>query len=124
MKIAKYIILFLIFFNSGALLLQQTGVNDHLGVQISAGDNEQLESAQDSAESVNPGGSDLGTLFGFYTTITDTLGVIMNAINPGAAMLQAAVQNEAWDQIVTYSFSGMWAITGFTILEFLRGADI
>jgi hypothetical protein len=126
MKTSVYIVLFLVFFNAGGFLYTEAGVDDYLGVEFTTGDNPELERAEQQANSVSDQASGAidGTLIGLYNTVTGILATIFNAINPGAAMLKAAVASPTFDLLVNFSFAGMWVVTGITLVEFLRGVQL
>jgi len=125
MSAVRYLILFLVFFNAGGLLLQATGTADYLGIEPSTGNNDQLDEGRQSVGGAGgEGNSNDGTLFGFYRQTTDTLDVLLNAINPGKQMLQAAIPVTAAQDFITFSFAGAWALIGFKTLEFLRGVRV
>lgn len=124
MNAAKWIILFLVFFNSAGLVIADSGAGEWLGVEATTGEQEELEDARDAAEDSDPQTDDTGTLFGFYTTVGATLSAILNAINPGAELLKSAVPNATFHLLVDFSFAGMWVVTGLTALSFFRGVDL
>jgi hypothetical protein len=118
MRVSIYIVMFLVFFNGGALMLESTGAADAMGIDPAEGNDQQLEDAKEQARSPNPGSGIGGTLFGLYNSLAGTLEAILNTIMPGAEMLKA---NGFPDPIVNYLFGATPFIIGLDIIGYFRG---
>lgn len=118
MRVSVYIVMFLLFFNAGAAMLETTGVAESMGIAPSEGNDAQLEKAKQEARSPDPGSGLGGTLFGLYNSIAGTLETVLNTIFPGAEMLKA---NNFPDFVVNWAFAGMPIIVGLDIAGYFRG---
>jgi hypothetical protein len=122
MKAAKWIVLFLVFFNGGGVLVAESGIDDYLGIAPGTGSNPQLESAQGqlNSDAGDRQSTDSGTLFGFYSATSDAFGALVNAINPGAAQLKAALPYPTLHLVIDFVFAGANLVAGITVIQFLR----
>jgi len=117
MKLSIQIVLFLVFFNAGAGMIQATAVSDDLGISPETGEPDELQEAQDQADKFSAGGGLGDTLFGLISALGTALNTIVNAIFPGAAMLKNV---GIPDPIVNFLFSGMTLYVAFDMMDFLR----
>jgi len=118
MRVSVYIVLFLLFFNAGAVMLESTGIADTMGIQPAEGNSDELEDAKRAAESPDPGNGLGGTLFGLYNSLAGLLETIFDTIFPGAAMLKA---NGFPDFFITFLFSGASIVVALDIASYFRG---
>lgn len=118
MRVSIYIVMFLVFFNGGVAVLENTGAADTMGIHPAEGNDAQLEQAKEEARSPNPGSGIGATLFGLYNSLAGTLETVFNTIFPGAELLKA---NGFPDFVINYSFSGMALFVGLDTIGFFRG---
>lgn len=116
-KISMWIVVFLLFFNAGAVLMNASGTSDYLGVSPQTCTPDSLANADNTAQDFSTGGGGGSTLFGFYNQIAGMLETLFNSIFPGAAMLKCAGLP---NYIVTFLFSGLAVIPGIDLAIFLR----
>lgn len=121
MRISIYIVMFLVFFNAGAAMLETTGAAKTMGIDISEGNDERIEEAQNASRSPDPGNGVGGTLFGLYNSLAGLLETILNTIAPGAEMLKA---NGFPAFIINWSFAAMPIIIGLDIISYFRGYSL
>lgn len=118
MRVSVYLVLFLLFFNAGAVMLESTGIADTMGIQPAEGNSQELEEAKQAAESPDPGNGIGGTLFGLYNSLAGLLETIFDTIFPGAAMLKA---NGFPDFFINFCFSGASIVVALDIAGYFRG---
>lgn len=118
MRVSVHIVLFLVFFNAGAVMLQDTGVADDMGINPDEGNDERLEQASDAAREPDPGSGIGSTLFGMYNSLAGTVETVFNTIFPGAAMLKANGFPNFW---IDFLFAAMPIIVGLDTVAFFRG---
>lgn len=116
-KISMWIVLFLLFFNGGAVMLQASGAADYLGVTPATGGGERLDDVSDELNSYETGNGGGSTLFGLYNTLSQPLEAAFNAIFPGAQMLKNV---GVPGYLVTFLFTGLAVVPGYDLLVFLR----
>jgi hypothetical protein len=121
MRISTLIVLFFVFMNAGAFMLQSTGVAAHMGVNAETGDPSEIQQAQDAAENINTGNNVGGTLFAMYNSLVGVVESIFAAMFPGAQMLSNL---GVPDWFTAYLFSGATIITGVDVIGFLRGSNL
>lgn len=122
MRVSVAIVLFLLFFNAGGTMLEETGVASTSKINDpDTGNNGRLTDAQEEARNVDPGQGQGGTLFGMYNSLAGTLEPIFNSIFPGAAMLKANGFPDFW---INFLFTGMSVIVGLDTLAYFRGWDL
>lgn len=116
-KISMWIVIFLLFFNGGAALMNTSGASDYLGVSPDVCAPDSLQNAGETSQGFSTGGGGGSTLFGFYNQIAGMFETLFNSIFPGAAMLKCA---GIPDYVVTFAFSGLAVVPGIDIAIFLR----
>lgn len=124
MRVSVYIVMFLVFFNGGALMLQSTGAADWMGIDPAEGNDEQIKNATEAAKNPNPGRGIGETLFGMYNSLAGTLETVFNTVMPGAAMLKAVIHSDAGDAFINYIFTAAPIIVGLDTIAFFRGWDL
>ncbi len=117
---AIWIVAFLVFFNSGAVLMNDLGVGDQLGVDFSECSNDELDEAEDKTDDAGSTGAIGSTIISVINTAIDTGSAILDALNPGAKQLKCAIGDSDAHLIIDYAFSGMWLVAGVTILNLWR----
>lgn len=116
-KISIWIVLFLLFFNGGAVMLEESAAADYLGVNPAVGDNEQLDKAKQEAQKYGTGTGGGQTLFGLWNSLSNVLQTVVDSIFPAATMMRnVGVPN----YIVTYFFTGISIVPGIDVIMFLR----
>jgi hypothetical protein len=121
MRISTQLAVFFIAFNAFAGMMIGMGVDDDLGVSFETGNPDAIETATDTEENdVGLGNSVGGTLFGMYNQLTDQVGVLVNTIAPGFAMLKLFLPNSIVDPFATVA--GVFVVVD--LLSYARGADL
>lgn len=121
MKISIQIVLFLIFLNAGAVMLDEAGVNDALGIEPAVGGSERLENVQEDTQKFSTGTGLGETLFGMYTTLGRTVETVVELVTAGPTMLKNAGVPAFF---VDYVFAGLLIIPVLDVVSFLRGLDL
>jgi len=121
MRVSIYLVMFLLFFNGGYVMLEQTGAADTMGIDPAEGNDEQFEEAKDASRNVNPGNGLGSTLFAMYNSLAGVLETIFNTIFPGAEMLKA---NGFPDFAINYSFGAAPIIIALDIIGYFRGYSL
>lgn len=125
MRLSIYLVLFMIFFNAGAGVIQLAGVTGTHGLDAVEQDVDELNAAQDAGEkSTSPGGSVGGTLIGLISSAGKTLSTIVNAVFPGADLLKSATPPGIVNNIIDYLFTGAAIVVGVDLLRYFRGGGI
>lgn len=112
-----WIVLFLLFFNSGAALMDATGTADYLGVDPDTGDTSELKDANSQVQDYKTGTGQGATLFGAYSRLAGVFNIVINAINPGAEMLKAG---GVPPPLVNFIFGGLSIIPPLELAFFIR----
>lgn len=118
-RVSVYLILFLVFFNGGAIMLDVTGVADYLGVSVDLGDTSEIDTATNQT-SLQTGTGTGSTLFGTYNRVASFLDTVFTPITAGPEMLKNAWGNPLWADLVDYLFTGIGMIIAIDIALFLR----
>lgn len=124
MRISVVLVIFLVLFNSWGGLLQDYGIDDHLGISAETGDAGQLGQAAESANQVQTGGAVEGTLLGYYNALLNALEGILLGIQPGAQMLVNVAPPGIVEDIIIWAFSIMPFIAFADIAAYARGVDL
>jgi len=123
MRISTQLAVFFIAFNLFAAMLgggsAGLGVAEDLGINVETGDSNAIDKAT-SKEDVGLGNSVGGTLFGMYNQLTNQVGVLVNTIAPGFAMLKLFLPSKIVDPFAT--IAGVFVIVD--LLSYARGADL
>lgn len=117
-KLSVYIVLFLLFFNGAAVLLNASGTADYLGVEPDTGDTNKLDAAREESKSFGVSRGIGDTLFGLWITLSTVIETIVGAVFPGANMLMNA---GVPSYIVSYGMAGLAVVPGIDLVKFLRG---
>jgi len=124
MRISFVLLIFLVLFNGWAGLLQDHGVDEHLGISAETGDPEELQRAQESAREFQTGGSVGGTLLGYYNSLTNAVKDIVTGIQPGVQMLVNVVSNPVGEDLIVWGFSILPFLIAADLLAYGRGVDL
>jgi hypothetical protein len=119
MRISTQVAIFFIAFNLFAGMMMGLGVDDDLGINLETGDPQELETATEKKD-VGLGSSVGGTLFGMYNQLTNQVGVIVNTIAPGFAMLKLFLPNAIVDPFA--ALAGVFVI--IDLLSYARGFSL
>lgn len=113
-----YILLFLVFFNSGAVMLQETGLADAANLNTQTGDPEELQNYETEVDPAGGGGS---TLFGLFAGFGDRLASLFGGIMPGIDMLSNVGVPSAF---LGYATSGISLVMLVDLLSYIPGRDL
>lgn len=119
MRISTQLAVFFIAFNVFAGMLVGIGVAEDLGLNLETGDSEAINDATEKKD-VGLGNSVGGTLFGMYNQLTNQVGVLVNTIAPGFAMLKLFMPSKIVDPFAT--IAGVFIVVD--LLSYARGADL
>lgn len=117
-KLSFWIVLFLVFFNGGAVLMENSGADDYLGISPSTGNPDAIDSATGNVSNFDTGEGSGDSLFGLTNTVTNPLQGLFNLIFPGGEML---INAGVPAYLVTFFLSGLAIIPGYDLINFLRG---
>lgn len=121
MRISTIIVLFVVFTNAGAFMMQTTGATDVLGINTETGADAEVQEAKNAADSVDTGNANGGTLFAMYNSLLNTVEAIFTAISPAAQIL-TNIGVPTW--FTAYLFSGMTIVTAVDVISWLRGSNL
>lgn len=124
MRISIMIVVFLILFNGWTGLIQQYGVDDHLGINAETGNPEKLDKAVSESEKFNTGDSRGGTLIGMYNSLSGMVEAVVRATQPGADMLVNIMPPGPAEDFIIWIFGIAPLLAGLDIAAYLRGADL
>jgi hypothetical protein len=124
MRLSFILLIFLLLFNGWAELLQQLGVDEHLGISAETGNPEELQQAQSAARSIQTGETIQGTLLGFYNALLNTVQGIVTGLQPGVQMLVNILPPGAAEDLVVWAFAVLPIIIAGDVLAYARGVDI
>lgn len=116
-KLSVYIVLFLVFFNGGAALLDASGTTEHLGLDTTTSNGDDIEAKADNARDFSVGGGVGETLFGLYNAVAGVLETVFDTLTPGAKMLKSA---GVPDYLVNFTFAGLYVVPGIDLINFFR----
>jgi len=112
------ITIFLIFFNSGAVLLEVTGVTAAWGVESPTGTVAALTDAQEAMNGLRASGGLADTLFGSFAAAASAVEAVGRAVFAGPILLTNAGVPEPF---VVFLFAPAALIIGRDILHALTG---
>lgn len=115
--LSVYIAIFLIAFNSGAVLLDTTGAADYLGINPDTGDTDELDEAEEAAGEFETGTGQGQTLLGTYNRLAGVMNSIVNGVQPGKEMLEASGVPAS---LTGFLWSVMGIILGWDVAQFIR----
>lgn len=119
MRVSTQLAVFFIAFNLFGGMMMGLGVNEDLGLSLETGSPDAIEDAT-AKEDVGLGNSVGGTLFGMYSQLTGQVGVVVNTIAPGFAMLKLFLPAAIIDPFA--ALAGVFVV--IDLLSYARGADL
>jgi hypothetical protein len=119
MNVSTQLAIFFIAFNLFGGMMVGLGIDDDLGINLETGNPDQIEQAT-AKEDVGLGNSVGGTLFGMYNQLTNQVGVIVNTIAPGFAMLKLFLPNAIVDPFA--ALAGVFVVVD--LLSYARGVEL
>lgn len=114
-KLSFWIVLFLLFFNGGAVLLEESGTLAYMGLDAPQRDYSDEKAA---VQEFDVGAGFAPTLFGLYYTLSIPLEALFDIIFPAEDVLVAA---GIPPYLAKFFFGGLAIIPGYDIVRFLRG---
>lgn len=116
------LVIFILAINSSAILMMGTGTAQMIGVDASVDmPSDTLEDAKAEAGETSTGSSIGGTLFGMYNALVSSLGVILDLVVAGPAMLARA----GVPTFITNFLSAIFLfVISFDVISFLRGFSL
>jgi len=119
MRVSTQLAIFFIAFNLFGGMMMGLGVAEDLGINLETGESEAINNAV-GKEDAGLGNSVGGTLFGMYNQLTQQVGVIVNTITPGFAMLKMFLPNKIVEPFA--AIAGVFTIVD--LLSYARGFDL
>lgn len=124
MRVSVALLIFFILLNGWAGILQQFGIDEHVGITAATGDPEELDHAINSSEQFRTGSSVGGTLLGMYNALGSTVEAIFIGLQPGGQMLVNIVPDGVGEQIVLWLYSIVEILMAIDLMAYWRGADL
>jgi hypothetical protein len=124
MRIGIALLIFLVLFNGWAGLLQDWGIDGHIGITAETGDPQELDRAVDASSEFRTGSSVGGTLLGMYNALGSTVESMFVGIQPGAQMLINIAPDGPAEDFVLWVYSIMEILMAADLLAYWRGADL
>jgi len=124
MRISIILLIFLILFNGWAGILQEYGIDDHIGISAETGDPEELESATQSAREIQTGNTIGGTLLGYYNALLKTVKGMVTGIQPGVQMLVNIAPPGPAEDIIVWAGGVIPIVIAADIIAIARGVDL
>lgn len=119
MRISTQLAVFFIALNVFAAMLVGMGVAEDLGINLETGESQAINEATQK-DDVGLGNSVGGTLFGMYNQLTNQVGVLVNTIAPGFAMLKLFLPSAIVDPFA--AIAGVFTV--IDLLSYARGVDL
>lgn len=124
MRASVALLLFFILLNGWAGLIQEFGLDDHMGISAETGDPDELEQAREEAKAFDTGSEVGGTLIGMYNALGGVVERIFVGLQPGVQMLVTLSPDGAPEQIVVWLFSITQMVAAIDLIAFFRGVDL
>lgn len=124
MRISVALLIFLLLFNGWAGILQEYGVDDHIGISAETGDPDELDRAVEAGNEFNTGSAVGGTLLGMYNALGSTVERMFIGIQPGGQMLINIVPDGPGEDIVMWVYGIVEILMAIDLLAYWRGADL
>lgn len=124
MRISIILLIFLILFNSWGALLQEYHIDDQLGINAETGDAEELQTAKESAGSIQTGQPLGGTLLGFYNSLLSTVEGMVTGLQPGVQLLVNVAPAGIVEDIIIWAGGTLPIIIAVDLLAYARGVDL
>ncbi len=119
-RASTVVVVFLIFLNATAVLLESMGFTAALGIETSVQVSESLQNAIDAASNVSIQGGFLETLYGIYNAVGATFRTISEAMLAGPSMLNDV---GVPTPITTFLWTGSAIIIGIDLIHILSGRN-
>lgn len=111
-------VLFLFFMNGAAVMMEDSGLNDAMGVNPNPGGGDEIQSANQSAQNISATGGIGQTLFGALSAAADTVNTILGLVFAGPTMFG----NLGVPAFITaFVFGPAYLIVGIAILDVITG---
>lgn len=124
MRISIILLIFLILFNGWGALMQEYDIDDELGINAETGDAQELESAKDSAGSIQTGQPLSGTLLGFYNSLLSTVEGMVTGLQPGMQLLVNVSPPGIAEDIIIWGGGTLPILIAVDLLAYARGVDL
>lgn len=124
MRISIILFIFLLLFNGWGAVLQDAGIDDHLGINAETGDAKELDESVESAREIQTGGSIGGTLLGYYNSLLSTVRGITTGLQPGVQLLVNVVPPGIAEDVIVWVGSTIPIIIAVDVLAYARGVDL
>jgi hypothetical protein len=122
MRLSVLLLIFLLLLNGWAGLLQEYGVDDHLGITAETGDPQALENASSKADELSGGsGGITNSITGIITSFGNSLSVIIKGVNPAAQMLSNIAPPGIAQSLIVWFFGITNIIVAIDLINFFRG---
>lgn len=118
MRYSTRILVFLVILSAAANVLIASGVAADWGIEPNPGGDEELKEAKDTASDFKPSGGFGDTLFGLFTSVTDTFSNVIGVATAGPAMI-ANLGVPGW--LTTFVFSSLTLLVAFDLVYLLTG---
>jgi len=124
MRLSVALFVFFILFNAWGGLMQEYGIDDHLGINAETGDAQELETARESAQNVSTGEPTGQTLLGYYGTMLGTVTDMLAGLQPGVQLLTNIVPAGIAEDLIVWVFSLVPVLAALDALYFARGGGL
>jgi len=124
MRASIALLIFFILLNGWAGLMQEYGINDHIGITAETGDPQQLEDAQNASSEFDTGDQVGGTLLGMYNNLGNTVEQMLVGLQPGARMLMNLAPPGVVEDIIMWLYAVVQILMGIDLLAYWRGVDL
>lgn len=121
MRLSTKLVTILILMNAFAGMFVASGLAADLHIEPQPGGDQQIDQVNQNASSVQPANGIGSTLFGLYTSVTNTLETVYNFVFFGPVMLK----NLGLPEFLTAFFNSVTTlVVGRDIIYALTGRDI
>jgi len=124
MRISVILLIFLLLLNGWGAVLQEYGIDEHMGINAETGDPEELQQAQQAANEIQTGGTIGGTLLGYYNALLRTVEGMVVGLQPGVQMLINIAPSGVAERMIVWMGTILPIIIAADILAYGRGVDL
>lgn len=124
MRISFVLVIFLLLFNSWGAVMQEYGIDDHLGINAETGNAEELTNSAESARELQTGNAIGGTMLGYYNSLLLGVRGIVTGLQPGVQLLVNVVPPGIAEDIIIWISGILPFILAADILAYARGVDL
>lgn len=121
MRKSMHVVVFLAFMDGAAVMLEESGVGDTIGIDTGMTAGDALSEAMDSAGSLSAGGGSASTLYHLFNSVAKSFQAVFEAATAAPQMFMA-IGVPGW--VVAFLFGPMVLIIGADIYYALTGRDI